>query len=123
MHDFPAVQKLHRLTNLLHKARARSLRQHKVFVDDSLEQFAALNPAKKESTVDGDNSYREIPFLQFHKAIKFISKVERIVNLNDRRMIEARHYINFHLHHRLFFLLLIANDLHSELLTGCLLLA
>lgn len=61
--------------------------------------------------------------LQFHKAIKFISKVERIVNLNDRRMIEARHYINFHLHIGLFFLLLIANDLHSELLAGCLLLA
>lgn len=80
MNDFLRVQVFHRLADLFHEAGTRTLCQHEVFVNDSLEQLAALYSVKNNvlSPIDsGDDS------LQLHEAIKFISEVESIVNLND----------------------------------------
>lgn len=43
MNDFVAVQIIHRFADLFHKASASLLRQHKVFIDNSLEQLSALD--------------------------------------------------------------------------------
>lgn len=52
MNDFHAVNILHRLTNLSYKARAGSLCQYKVFVDNSFKKLAALNSAGRENTTN-----------------------------------------------------------------------
>ena len=43
MNDFVAVQIIHCFANLFHETCTRSLCQHKVFIDHSLEKFTALD--------------------------------------------------------------------------------
>lgn len=122
MNDFVRVQVVHRIADLFHETCARTLRQHKVFINHSLEQFAPLNSEKHSKSKMKPRWLIPTRFLQLHEAIKFVFEIKRIVNLYNRRVIQARENVDLHLHHLLVLLLLITDNLNSELQSRCFLL-
>lgn len=87
MDNFIAVHIFHCLTNLFHETRASTFCQHEVFVNHPLKQLSTLNTERNFFLT---TLWNFSLILQFHKAIKFVAVIERIINFDDCGVVEAR---------------------------------
>jgi hypothetical protein len=97
MNDVVFVNVVHCLANLPHEYRAGFFCQNKLVVKDSVEKLAAIDPVKAFAIIL--NSVEHIFSLhsQFQHHTHHFVVFERIIELNDFRMLQAVHHFNLEL--------------------------
>lgn len=98
MNDVMFVYVIHCLADLPHKNRACFFCQNELVVENSIEQFAAVDAANIFVSTHNNFVMESSSNSQFQNDEHHLVVLESIVQLNDFRVLEAIHHFDFQLY-------------------------